>query len=84
MAYIDKSGHVRSSANPSDVVRLAFPKLPRATTYYNPTSYNSNYTPKDPNDYITNALGFLPVNTKYLSNTTNGFAMNSYADALFN
>ena len=84
MAYIDKSGHVRSSANPSDVVRLAFPKLPRATTYYNPTSYNSNYTPKDPNDYITNALGFLPVNTKYLSNTTNGFAMNSFADALFN
>lgn len=84
MAYIDKSGHVRSSANPSDVVRLAFPKLPRATTYYNPTSYNSNYTPKDPNDYVTNALGFLPVNTKYLSNTTNGFAMNSFADALFN
>lgn len=84
MAYIDKSGHVRSSANPSDVVRLAFPKLPRATTYYSPTSYNSNYTPKDPNDYITDALGFLPVNTKYLSNTTNGFAMNSFADALFN
>lgn len=80
MAYIDKAGNIRSSSNPSDVVRLAFPSVPRAASYYN----NSEYTPKDPNDYITNALGFLPINTKYLSNTTNGFAMNSFADALFN
>lgn len=93
MAYIDKSGYVRSSANPADTVRLGFPSVPRAASYYKPTKFYtgtyepgvSNYsTSKDPNDYIAEALGFLPINTKYLSNTTNGLAMNSFADAIFN
>lgn len=102
MAYIDKSGYIRSSTNPADTVRLGFPSVPRATSYYKPSAasnYKPNlyyapdsymYTPdynnktQDPNDYITKALEFLPINPKYLSNTTNGFAMNSFADALFN
>jgi hypothetical protein len=64
--------------------------VPRATSYYSPkpykpTTYNPNYhTSKDPNDYITEVIGNLPLNPKYLSNPTNGFAMNSYADAIFN
>lgn len=101
MAYIDRSGHIRSSVNPTDVVRLSFPKLPRATSYYSPQSASAfgsykqnlrlpsahNYRatdPENPNDYVTEALGFLPINTKYLSNPTNGFAMNSIADVIFN
>lgn len=46
-----------------------------------------NYKPQtntDPSSYYTNALGFLPVDTRYLSNTTNSLAYNSMADVLFN
>ena len=41
-----------------------------------------NYT--QPGDYLINVFKYLPVNTKYLSNTTNGFAYNSFADVLLN
>lgn len=35
-------------------------------------------------EYYTKALGFLPIDTRYLSNTTNSLAYNSMADVLLN
>lgn len=137
MAYIDKSGNIRSTAYPRSTVQLAFPVIPRATNYYVPRSSGRYYKPHisstnattaevgvpmidnshavsiyssehyvspysythysgpyrsapynnsttNPSDYIVDVLGNLPINTKYLSNTTNGFAINSFADALLN
>ena len=53
------------------------PKLPT----YNP--YNRQQ-PTDPSAYYTKALGLLPIDTRYLVNTTNRLAYNSMADVLFN
>ena len=38
----------------------------------------------NPEDYYTKALGFLPIDTRYLSNTTNSLAYNSMADVFLN
>jgi hypothetical protein len=91
MAYIDRSGNIRSSSNPTSVVRLAYPSVPRASTYYGSdykpfypgwgSPYN-NYTADT--SYVDEAIKKSVLNPKYLSNTTNGFAMNSLADAIFN
>lgn len=52
------------------------PKLP---TYRTPYQQNT-----DPSAYYTKALGFLPIDTRYLANPTNQLAYNSIADILFN
>lgn len=54
------------------------PILPRVTTPYTP-SQNT-----DPSAYYTKALGFIPIDTRYMVNTTNSLAYNSMADVLFN
>ena len=54
------------------------PKLP---------TFKQPYTPQqniDPSAYYTKALGFLPIDTRYMVNTTNTLAYNSMADVLFN
>lgn len=54
------------------------PKLPK---------FNMPYTPQqntDPSAYYTKALGFLPIDTRYMVNTTNNLAYNSMADVLLN
>jgi hypothetical protein len=53
------------------------PKLPSYQTPYQSNKY-------DPKAYYTQALGFLPIDTRYLVNTTNRKAYNSMADVLFN
>lgn len=53
---------------------VVFPTLPK---------YNS-YNDYDPSEYYTTALGFLPIDTRYVSNTTNSLTYNSMADVLFN
>ena len=58
------------------------PKLPRNTPYY--SSPYSLQTKTDPSAYYTKALGFLPIDTRYMVNTTNRLAYNSMADVLFN
>lgn len=57
---------------------VVVPKLP---------TYKKPYTPKqntDPSAYYTKALGFLPIDVRYMVNTTNNLAYNSMADVLFN
>ena len=54
------------------------PKLPR---FNMPYTYQQN---TDPSAYYTKALGFLPIDTRYMVNTTNNLAYNSMADVLFN
>ena len=49
-----------------------------------PTLPNVAQNNTDPSAYYTKALGFLPIDTRYLSNTTNQLAYNSVADVLFN
>lgn len=70
-------------------VNAVVPKLPSLNT---PNTYTPrpNY-PKifnnntfNPEDYYTKALGFLPIDTRYLSNTTNSLAYNSMADVFLN
>lgn len=56
---------------------VVVPKLPK----YNP--YNSQQN-TDPSAYYTKALGLLPIDTRYMVNTTNSLAYNSMADVLFN
>lgn len=58
------------------------PKLPRNTPRY--SSPYSLQTKTDPSAYYTQALGFLPIDTRYMVNTTNRLAYNSMADVLFN
>ena len=55
------------------------PKLPHVTTPYN--NYKAN---TDPSAYYTQAMGFLPIDTRYMVNTTNSLAYNSMADVLLN
>lgn len=55
------------------------PKLPQVTTPYN--NYKAN---TDPSAYYTQAMGFLPIDTRYMVNTTNSLAYNSMADVLLN
>lgn len=57
------------------------PKLP--TQSYTPQITNTN-ADTDPSTYYTKVMGFLPVDTRYLSNPTNGLSYNSYADVLLN
>ena len=57
---------------------VVVPKLP---TYKQPYSNRQN---TDPSAYYTKALGFLPIDTRYLANTTNSLTYNSMADVLFN
>lgn len=58
------------------------PTLPRIpTTNYNPYASQQN---TDPSAYYTQALGFLPIDTRYMVNPTNSLAYNSMADVLFN
>lgn len=57
---------------------MVVPKLPRPSY-----SYNQQYN-NDPSAYYTKALGFLPIDTRYMVNTTNSLAYNSMADVLFN
>lgn len=58
------------------------PALPTNYTPYKP--YNPKQNTYDPEAYYTKALGFLPIDTRYLSNTTNSLAYNSMADVIFN
>lgn len=46
-----------------------------------PVQSNNSY---DPKANYAKALGFLPIDTRYLSNTTNNLAYNSMADVLLN
>lgn len=46
-----------------------------------PTQSDNKY---DPKANYAKALGFLPIDTRYLSNTTNNLAYNSMADVLLN
>ena len=57
-------------------IKTIRPSLPRA--------YTKPQTNTDPSAYYTKALGFLPIDTRYLNNTTNQLAYNSVADVLFN
>lgn len=54
------------------------PKLPRFKMPYTPQQNT------DPSAYYTKALGFLPIDTRYMVNTTNNLAYNSMADVLLN
>ncbi len=58
------------------------PALPTNYTPYKP--YNPKQNTYDPEAYYTKALGFLPIDTRYLSNTTNSLAYNSMADVILN
>ena len=58
------------------------PALPTNYTPYK--SYNPKQNTYDPEAYYTKALGFLPIDTRYLSNTTNSLAYNSMADVILN
>lgn len=54
------------------------PKLPKFNMPY------SSQQNTDPSAYFTKALGFLPIDVRYMVNTTNSLAYNSMADVLFN
>ena len=60
---------------------VVVPKLPTLPQYQpkQPTSKNN-----DPSAYYTKALGFLPIDVRYMANPTNGLAYNSMADVIFN
>ena len=66
--------------NSSDY-NVVIPKLPTLPKYQ-PNQLMSNNT--DPSSYYTKALGFLPLDVRYMSNPTNSLAYNSMADVLFN
>lgn len=57
---------------------VVVPKLPTYKPPYRPQQNT------DPSAYYTKALGFLPIDTRYMVNTTNNLAYNSMADVLFN
>lgn len=69
---------------------LAMPSIPTALQEYNsgvPSSELPIVIPRNNQDntqYIVDALKYMPINAKYLSNTTNGFTYNSMADVLLN
>lgn len=70
-------------------VNAVVPKLPSLNipnTYTPSPNYPKNFNNNtfNPEDYYTTALGFLPIDTRYLSNTTNSLAYNSMADVLLN
>lgn len=56
------------------------PKLPKLDYA---SIYNSQQNMK-PSDYYTTALGFLPIDTRYMVNPKNSLTYNSMADVLFN
>lgn len=55
------------------------PKLPRYKKPYTPQSNNM-----DPSAYYAEAFGFIPIDARYMVNTTNSLAYNSMADVLLN
>ena len=65
-----------------DTRNLLSPVLPTIPNAYH--TYNPNNTTTDPSENIINSLGHLSLNPMYLSNTTNSFAYNSFADVLLN
>lgn len=66
--------------NSSDY-NVVIPKLPTLPKYQ-PKQPTSNNT--DPSAYYTKALGFLPLDVRYMSNPTNSLSYNSMADVLLN
>lgn len=78
---LQKSQITNTNKSPT---QFALPDIPKPIQTYNPRTSVPNANYNNAEDQLVEVLGFLPINPKYMSNTTNGLAYNSMADVLFN